>query len=155
MAEVKPVPDNYPRLVPSLAVGNAAAAIEFYGQVFGAVERARMEAPDGRIGHAELLFGDSVLMLADEFPEVGNLSPESVGGTPVTLLTSVEDVDAVFQRALDAGAKQLRPVQDQFYGDRSGGFQDPFGHRWFVATHIEDVPEDELRARSAKAMGQG
>ena len=140
MAEVKPVPDNYPRLVPSLAVNGAAAAIDFYCQVFGAVERVRMQAPDGRIGHAELLFGDSVLMLADEFPEVGNLSPESVGGTPVTLLTYVEDVDAVFQRALDAGAKQLRPVQDQFYGDRSGGFQDPFGHRWFVATHIEDVP---------------
>jgi PhnB protein len=155
MAEVKPVPDNYPRLVPSLAVNGAAAAIDFYCQVFGAVERVRMQAPDGRIGHAELLFGDSVLMLADEFPEVGNLSPESVGGTPVTLLTYVEDVDAVFQRALDAGAKQLRPVQDQFYGDRSGGFQDPFGHRWFVATHIEDVPEDELRRRSARAMGQG
>lgn len=152
---VKPVPDNYPRLVPSLAVSDAIGAIDFYRHVFGAVERVRMQAPGGRIGHAELQLGDSVLMLADEFPEVGSLSPESVGGTPVTLLVYVEDVDAVFQRALGAGAKELRPVQDQFYGDRSGGFEDPFGHRWFVATHIEDVSDEELTKRSAQAAGRG
>jgi PhnB protein len=154
MAEVKAVPDNYPRLVPSLAVSDAAAAIDFYCHVFGAVERVRMPAPGGRIGHAELQFGDSLLMLADEFPAVGHLSPESVGGTPVTLSLYVEDVDAVFQRALDAGAKPVRPVQDQFYGDRSGGFLDPFGHRWYVATHIEDVSEEELQKRSAQAVSQ-
>ncbi len=154
MADVKPIPDNYPRLVPSLAVSDAAAAIDFYCGVFGATVRMRMQAPGGRIGHAELELGASVLMLADEFPELGSLSPLSVGGTPVTLLVYVEDVDAVFQRALDAGATALRLVQDQFYGDRSGGFEDPFGHRWFVATHIEDVSEEELQRRSARALGQ-
>jgi len=154
MAEVKPVPDNYPRLVPSLAVSDAAAAIDFYCAVFGATLRVRMQAPGGRVGHAELGFGASVLMLADEFPELGNLSPLTVGGTPVMLLVYVEDVDAVFERALGAGATALRPVEDQFYGDRSGAFEDPFGHRWLVATHIEDVSEEELRRRSAGAVAR-
>lgn len=151
---VKPIPDNYPRLSPSLAVHDGAAAIDFYCQVLGATVRMRMAAPDGRIGHAELAFGDSVLMLADEYPEVDNLSPRSVGGTPVTLSLYVDDVDAVFQRALEAGATERRPVQDQFYGDRSGTFEDPFGHHWYLATHVEDVPEEELARRADEAMSQ-
>lgn len=155
MAGVKPIPDNYPRLSPSLAVSDAASAIDFYTRVFGATVRMRMDAPDGRVGHAELQFGDSVLMLADEYPEMDNRSPKSVGGTPVVLALYTEDVDDLFKRALKAGAKELRPVQNQFYGDRSGGFEDPFGHRWYVATHVEDVPEDEMAKRAAEAMSQG
>ena len=154
MAAAKPIPDGYPRLSPSLAIDGAGAAIDFYSKVLGATVRMRMDTPDGKVGHAELQFGDSVVMLADEFPDMGNLGPKSVGGTPVTLMLYVEDVDAVYARALEAGAKELRPVADQFYGDRSGGFEDPFGHRWFVATHIEDVPDDELARRAAKAMSE-
>jgi len=153
MATVKPIPDGYPRVTPYLHVDGASKAIEFYRTVFGAKERMRMAAPDGRIGHAELEIGNSMIMLADEHPEMHVLGPKSVGGTPVTVLVYVEDVDRAFERALKAGAKELRPVENQFYGDRSGQFEDPFGHHWNVATHVEDVSPDEMAKRAAKMMG--
>jgi PhnB protein len=152
MSPVKPIPDGYPRVSPYLCVNGGTAALDFYKSVFGATERMRMPAPDGRIGHAELQFGDSVIMLADEYPEMGIRSPRAVGGTPVTISVYVEDVDAVFNRAVAAGAKSLRAVETQFYGDRSGQFEDPFGHRWSVATHVEDVAPDEMERRAANAM---
>ena len=155
MAEVKPIPEGYPQVTPYLCVDGAAAAIDFYSQVFGASERARMPAPDGKIGHAEVQIGDSVVMLSDEFPEMGMRGPRAVGGTPVTLSVYVEDVDAVFDRAVQAGANPLRPVENQFYGDRSGQFEDPFGHRWNVASHVEDVPPEEMMRRAAEMMGGG
>lgn len=152
MATTKPVPDGYPAIAPYLMVEGAAGAIEFYCNVFGATERMRMPGPDGRIGHAELQVGDSIVMLADTSPEMGARSPQDIGGTPVTLMIYVEDVDAVFERALNAGATSERPVEDQFYGDRAGQFLDPFGHRWFVATHIEDVSPEEMGRRAAAAV---
>jgi PhnB protein len=155
MTKVKPAPDDYPRVTPYLCVDGANAAIEFYTTVLGATERMRIPSPGGRIGHAELEIGDSLIMLSDEHPEMDVRGPRSIGGTPVTLSLYVEDVDRVFERALQAGARALRPVQDQFYGDRSGQFEDPFGHRWNVATHIEDVPPDEMARRAAKLMGGG
>ena len=151
MADVKPIPDGYPRVTPYLAVDGAAAAIDFYTAVFGAKERMRMGGPDGKIGHAELAIGDSLIMLADEFPEFGNLGPKTIGGSPVMIAIYVEDVDAVFARALEAGATELRAIEDQFYGDRTGQIEDPFGHRWSVATHVEDVPPEEMEARAAAA----
>ena len=151
MAAVQAVPDGYPQVTPYLCIDGAAEAIEFYAKVFGATERMRMGGPDGKVGHAELQIGDSVVMLSDEFPEMGARSPKSVGGTPVTLSMYVEEVDRVFERALQAGATALRPPEDQFYGDRNGQFEDPFGHRWSVATHIEDVSPDEMAARAAEA----
>ncbi|WP_327070092.1 VOC family protein [Kitasatospora sp. NBC_01250] len=154
MTTVKPVPDDYPRVVPYLSVDGAAAAIEFYVSVLGAQKRGGvLTGPDGRVGHAELALGDSVIMLSDEYPEVGSRGPKRIGGSPVTLHVYVEDVDAVFAKALEAGAVELRPVTDQFYGDRAGTFEDPFGHRWNVATHIEDVPPQEMAQRAAAAMG--
>jgi PhnB protein len=153
MADVKPIPEGYPQVTPYLIVDGANAAIEFYRNVFGARERMRMPAPEGRVGHAELEFGNSLVMLADEFPDMGVRSPKATGGTPVTLSVYVEDVDAVFDAAVAAGATALRPVEDQFYGDRNGQFEDPFGHRWSVATHVEDVPPDEMEKRAAEAMG--
>ena len=152
MANVNPIPDGYPRVTPYLCVDDAGTAIEFYGQVLGARERVRMPAPDGKIGHAELEIGDSVIMLSDEVPDLAARNPKTVGGTPVTLNVYVEDVDQVFDRAVEAGATVLRPVEDQFYGDRSGQFEDPFGHHWNVATHVEDVPADEMERRVATAM---
>lgn len=152
MANVKPIPDGYPQLTPYLCVDDANQAIDFYTTVLGARERMRMDAPGGKVGHAELLIGDGLLMLADEFPEMGNRSPKTVGGTPVMINLYVDDVDAVFDRAVRAGAKPLRAVEKQFYGDRTGQFEDPFGHRWSVATHVEDVPPDEMQRR-AQAMG--
>jgi PhnB protein len=154
MAVVNPIPDGYPRVIPSLVIDGASAAIEFYGAVLGTSVRMRMESPDGKVGHAELQLGDSVLMLSDEFPDMGFVGPKTVGGTPVTISVYIEDVDAAFQRALDAGATELRPVENQFYGDRSGQFEDPFGHRWNVATHVEDVPEEELGRRAAALMSE-
>ena len=153
MATVKRIPDGYPRVTPYLHVDGASKAIDFYRTVFGAKERMRMAAPDGRIGHAELEIGNSMIMVADEHPDMNIRGPKSVGGTPVTVLVYVEDVDRAFERALKAGAKELRPVQNQFYGDRSGQFEDPFGHQWNVATHVEDVPPDEMAKRAAKTMG--
>ena len=152
MAEVKPIPDNYPRVTPYLHVNGAAEAIDFYCRVLGATERARMPGPDGKLGHAEIEVGDAVIMLADEHPDSGALGPKTVGGTPVTIHVYVEDVDAVHQAALDAGATEMRAVENQFYGDRSGQFEDPFGHHWNIATHVEDVPPEEMEERAAKAM---
>jgi PhnB protein len=153
MANVKPIPEGYPRVTPYLCVNGADAAIKFYTTVLDAKERMRIPAPGGKIGHAELQLGDSVIMLADEFPEMNVRGPKSIGGTPVTISVYVQDVDRVFERAIKAGATSLRPVENQFYGDRSGQFEDPFGHRWSVATHIEDVPPDEMAKRAAKMMG--
>lgn len=151
----KPIPDGYPQLSPYLCVDGAAAAIEYYSGVFGAKERSRMPGPGGRVGHAELQLGDSLIMLSDEWPEMGSRSPKSVGGTPVTLSLYVEDVDEVFARALEAGGNELSPVETQFYGDRMGLLEDPFGHRWSVASHVEDVAPDEMARRAAEAMGGG
>ncbi|HET7752952.1 MAG TPA: VOC family protein [Anaeromyxobacteraceae bacterium] len=150
--QVKPIPDGYHSITPYLVVKGAARAIEFYKAAFGAKERFRMAEPGGGIGHAELEIGDSCLMLADEQEMRGFRGPEAYGGSPVTLLLYVEDVDATVKRAVEAGAKLTRPVEDQFYGDRTGGITDPFGHVWYVATHVEDVPPEELerRARAAK-----
>ena len=153
MASVKPIPDGYPRVTPYLHVDGASKAIDFYRTVFGAKERMRMAGPDGRIGHAELEIGNSMIMVADEHPDMNIRGPKSVGGTPVTVLVYVEDVDRAFERALKAGAKELRPVENQFYGDRSGQFEDPFGHHWNVATHVEDVPPDDMAKRAATTMG--
>lgn len=150
----KPIPDEYPRISPYLIVDGAADAIDFYGSVLGATQRGdSMVAPDGKVGHAELELGGSVIMLADEFPEMGAVGPRTVGGTPVTLHVYVEDVDAVFARALELGGTQVQAVTDQFYGDRSGLFDDPWGHRWNVATHVEDVPPEEMGERAKAAMG--
>lgn len=153
MANAKPIPEGYPQVTPYLAVDGANRAIEWYGAVFGARERMRLGAPDDKVGHAELEIGDSLLMLADEFPEMGMRSPKAVGGTPVTISLYIDDVDGVFERAVQGGAKPLRQVENQFYGDRAGSFEDPFGHRWSVATHVEDVPPDEMERRAAEAMG--
>ena len=153
MAKVKPIPDGYPRVMPYLHINGAAEAIDFYGEIFGAKERMRMAGPDGKVGHCELELGDSVIMLADEFPEMGALSPKSVGGTPVTVMVYVDDVDTVFDRAVKAGATSLRPVEDKFYGDRGGEFEDRWGHRWSIATHIEDVAPDEMARRVAALEG--
>jgi PhnB protein len=152
MANVKPIPDGYPRVTPYLCVDGASDAIDFYSTVFDAEERVRMPAPGGKLGHAELAVGDSLIMLADEFPEMGAVSPKSVGGTPVTISVYVEDVDNVFERALEAGATALRQVENQFYGDRVAQFEDPFGHKWHIATHVEDVPPEEMEKRAAAAM---
>jgi len=148
-SKVKPIPDGYHSVTPYLILSNAAKGIEFYKSVFGATELMRFNGPGGKIGHAELQIGDSRIMLADEHPQMGARSPETVGGTPVSLALYVEDVDAVAQRALAAGAKVIQPVQDKFYGDRSGTFTDPFGHQWTIATHKEDVPPQEIERRAA------
>ena len=153
MANVKPIPDGYPQVTPYLIVDGAAAAIDFYGKVLGAKERMHMPSPGGKIGHAEMEIGDSLIMLADEHPEMGIRGPKTIGGSPVTISVYVEDVDSVFERALAEGATSTREVENQFYGDRTGQFEDPFGHRWSVATHVEDVPPDEMQKRAAEAMG--
>ncbi len=147
---VQPIPDGWPRISTYLCVDGAAEAIKFYTDVMGFTERRRIET-GGKIGHAELELGNSLVMLSDEWPEMGALGPKTIGGTPVSMNVYVEDVDATFAAALAAGASQVSPVQDQFYGDRSGGFEDPWGHSWNVAMHIEDVDDEELNRR-AKAM---
>jgi PhnB protein len=146
-ARVKPVPEGYHTATPYLVVRNAADAIEFYQRAFGATEVLRFSDPSGRVGHAEIKIGDSIIMLADEFPEQGFRGPQSLGGTTGSIMLYVDDVDGLFQRAVGAGAKELRPVMDQFYGDRSGFLEDPFGHQWAISTHKEDVPPEEMRAR--------
>jgi PhnB protein len=154
-APVKPIPDGYHAITPYLVISGAAAAIDFYKRAFGATEVLRMPDPSGqKIGHAELKIGDASFMLADEYPDMGHRSPASLGGTPVSLLVYVENVDQVVAQALAAGAKELRPVADQFYGDRVGMVADPFGHVWSIATHVEDVPSDELLLRAAAAFEQ-
>ena len=150
---VKPIPDGYHSLTPYLIVKGGARAIDFYKQAFGAIELMRMEGPGGVLGHAELKIGSSIFMLADEHPEMGARSPETIGGTPVSLLLYIENVDDVVARAVAAGAQIVKPVTDQFYGDRSGLIRDPFGHQWNVATHVEDVPPDEMARRAAEVMG--
>jgi PhnB protein len=149
---VKPVPDGYPTVTPYLVVKGASAAIDYYKKVFGATERMRMDAPGGMIGHAEISVGTSLIMLADEFPDMGFRGPRAIGGTPVSLMIYVPNVDEVFKRAVEAGAKTLRPVADQFYGDRLGVLEDPFGHVWSIATHVEDVAPEEMRRRSEEMM---
>jgi len=145
---VKPVPEGKSFPTPYLAVNNGAAAIEYYKHVFGAVETLRMAEESGRIGHAELTIGGGAIMLSDEYPEMDVRSPLTIGGSPVTLHLYVEDVDAVFERAIAGGAKILRPIADQFYGDRAGKLVDPFGHLWFIATHKEDLSEEETKRRA-------
>lgn len=147
--KVKPVPDGYHTLTPYLSIKGAADALDFYARAFGARELMRMPHPDGRVGHAEIQVGDSRVMLADESPEMDFRGPRSIGGTPVHLHLYVEDADTVVTRAVAAGARLVRPVQDQFYGDRMGTVADPFGHVWHVSTHKEDVPPDELQRRAA------
>ena len=154
MPVAKPIPDGYNTLTPYLIVGDGSAAIAFYGKAFGATERMRLDAPGGRIGHAEMTIGDSVIMLADEHPEMGALSPPSVGGTPVGLHLYVADVDAITERGVAAGGKLLQAPETKFYGDRSSAVEDPFGHRWFISTHVEDVPPDEIARRAAAMHGQ-
>jgi len=152
---VNPVPDGYPRVTPYLIVDGGAAAIDFYTSVLGATERMRMDGLDGKIGHAELEIGDSVIMLADEHPEINARGPKTVGGTPVSIHVYVEDADSVFERAIEAGAEARSAVEDKFYGDRLGSFDDPFGHHWHVATHVENVPPEEMSKRAAEAMASG
>jgi PhnB protein len=154
MANVAPIPDNYPRLTAYLSVDGAKDAIAWYSDILGASERGVMEGPDGKVGHAELELGDSMIMLSDAF-EGGAPTPGQLSGTPVTLMVYVDDVDDVFTRALAAGASEVAPVVDQFYGDRSGQFTDPWGHRWNVASHVEDVSPEEMEQRAAAAMGGG
>lgn len=151
---MKTPPEGYTTITPYLIVDGASVAIEFYKRIFGATERMRMDGPDGKVMHAEIVIGTSVVMVADEFPEMNALGPLSVGGSPVFFQMYVENVDEVFRRAVEAGAAEERPVQDQFYGDRSGTLRDPFGHCWSIATHVEDVSPEEMERRMA-AMKSG
>jgi PhnB protein len=150
---VKPIPDGYHSVTPYLIINGAAAAIEFYQKAFGATELFRMAQPDGKIGHAEIKIGDSPIMLADEFPEMKYFGPKTLGGSSVSILIYVEDVDTVFQQALDAGAEVQKAIEDKFYGDRMGSLVDPFGHVWHVGTHTEDVAPEEMEKRAAAAQG--
>ena len=147
MSTVKPIPDGFHAITPYLSVRDANAAIQFYQRVFGAKEIGRISMPGNTVGHAELQIGDSRIMLSEEMPAWGNKSPATLGGSPVGIALYVPDVDAVYQRALDAGAKVIEPVKDQFYGDRSGTLLDPFGHKWHLLTHIEDVAFAEMQKR--------
>ena len=151
---VKPIPEGYHTLAPYLTVENAAQAIEYYQNAFGAKERVRMEAPGGAIGHAELEIGDSVVMLSDPFPQASTKPPQELGGTSVSVFMYVEDVDAVVKQAVDAGATVLMEVADQFWGDRFGTVQDPFGHTWAIATHVEDLTPEEIAERGRAAMAE-
>jgi len=150
----KPIPEGYHTVTPYLSVDDAAAAIEYYTQVFGAKESVRMDGPDGMIGHAELDIGDSKVMLADPFPQASTKPPKELGGTTASIFMYVEDVDGVVKRAVDAGATITMEVADQFWGDRLGSIQDPFGHSWSIATHVEDIPPEEMAERAKKAMAE-
>jgi PhnB protein len=152
---VKKKPEGYHSVTPYLYVDGAAAAIDWYVRVLGASEIMRMPSPGGRVGHAEIRIGDSVVMLADEHPEMGAKAPKAYGGSPIGLFVYCEDVDATFARAIAAGAEATRPVEDQFYGDRMGGIRDPFGFSWYLATHVEDVPPEEMKRRMEKMGGGG
>lgn len=155
MSDVQPIPAGYHSVTPYLIIKNAAEALEFYKRAFGATEALRLEAPDGSIAHAEVMIGDSHVMLGEQNEDMGFLGPKAIGGTPVSLLIYVENVDELFARAVKAGAKELQPVTDQFYGDRSGRIEDPFGHLWSIATHIEDLTQEEIDRRFADIMQQG
>ena len=150
----KPIPEGYHTATPYLIIKGAAKAIDFYKEAFGATELFRLTAPDGKLGHAEIKIGDSPIMMADEHPEMNALGPEAVGGSPITLLLYVEDVDAMFKQAIASGATEVRPVADQFYGDRSGIVKDPFGHTWSIATHVEDVSPEEIDKRMSEMAKQ-
>jgi len=152
MSKVNYIPKGYNTITPYLVVKGAAKAIDYYKNVFGATVVVRMDGPNGTVGHAELQIGDSRFMLADENPQMGNRSAESMGGSPVSLYVYLPDCDKVVQKAVAQGAKVLKPVADQFYGDRSGFIQDPFGHLWGIATHVEDVSETEMKERMKKVM---
>ena len=152
-AAVKPIPEGYHTLTPYLIFNGAGDAIAFYEKAFGAEEIMRLADPGGTVHHDEIRIGDSRIMLADEHPEIQALSPKTIGGSPVSIHLYVADVDAAVQRAVAAGAKLVRPVTDQFYGDRVGGIEDPFGYRWFIATHKEDLTMDEIRQRAAAQSG--
>jgi PhnB protein len=149
---VKPIPEGYHTATPYLAVDDAAEAIEYYKKAFGAKERVRMDAPEGKIGHAELEIGDSLVMLSDPFPQATTRTPKELGGTSASVFLYVEDVDAVVQRATEEGGTITREVADQFWGDRFGAVTDPFGHVWTIATHVEDVPPEEMAERAKAAM---
>jgi PhnB protein len=148
----KPIPEGYHTITPYLAVDDAAEAIEYYKEAFGAKERVRMDAPEGKVGHAELEIGDSLVMLSDPFPQAATRSPKELGGSSVSVHMYVEDVDAVVKKAVDAGATITMEVADQFWGDRLGSVKDPFGHLWSIATHVEDVPPEEMAERAKAAM---
>jgi PhnB protein len=152
--QVKPIPEGHHTITPYLVVNNGVQAIDFYKRAFGAQEIARMEGPPGKIGHAELKIGDSMLMLSDEMPGGNSRSPISLGGTPVSIFLYVKDVDTVFNQAVAAGAKVVMPLADMFWGDRYGVVNDPFGHTWSLATHKEDVAPDEMRKRAQAAMAK-
>jgi PhnB protein len=150
---VAPVPDGYQTVTPYLCVEDANAAIAFYTKAFAAQELFRMPAPDGRVGHAEIMIGSSRLMMSDPYPEMGSLPASQIGGSPIGLFLYVPDVDAWFKRAIAAGARETMPVADMFWGDRFGKLKDPFGIEWHIATHIEDVEPEEMMKRAAAAMG--
>ena len=152
---VKAIPDGYHAVTPYLIVKGATRALEFYKRAFGAVELLRMDGPDGTIGHAEIAIGKAIVMLADECPAMHALSPVTIGGTAASFLIYVEDVDKVFQQALKAGALQLQPVENKFYGDRMGTLKDPFGHQWALGTHVEDVSPEEMGRRAAEMAKAG
>jgi PhnB protein len=149
---VQPIPAGYHSVTPYLCIDGATEAIAFYKKAFGAKERMRMDAPGGKIGHAEIMIGDSIIMMADEFPEMEFRSPKARGGTPVTLHIYVKNVDQAFPRAIEAGATVKQPVKNQFYGDRSGTLEDPFGHIWHLSTHVEELSMKEIRKRGEEAM---
>jgi PhnB protein len=151
---VKPIPEGYHSITPYLILDDATRAIDFYKRALGAVEKFRMGAPGGKIGHAELTIGDSTIMLADEYPDMGARSAKTMGGSPMFLMVYVPDVDKMVAQAIAAGGTLKRPVANQFYGDRTGGIDDPFGYHWYLATHVEDVPPEELERRAAKAMSE-
>jgi PhnB protein len=151
---VQPVPEGYHTITPYLAVDDASAAIDFYKRAFGAEERARMSGPGGSVMHAELAIGDSIVMLADPFPQASTTPPKELGGTTVSIFAYVEDIDAVYKQAIDAGASSLMEPDDMFWGDRFGSVSDPFGHSWTIATHVEDVSPEEMEKRSEAFTAQ-
>lgn len=154
MNEIEKIPKDYHSITPVLIVKNGDEAIEFYKNGFGVEERCRMKAPDGRVAHAELKLGDSVFMLSDEYPEMKCHSPKTIGGSPVSMYVYVDDVDSIFNKAISAGAKVLDPVKDQFWGDRHGRLEDPFGHLWSIATHKKDLSEEEMKKAAEAAFSQ-